>query len=827
MKLRPKVFEALKYLVENSGRLISKEELAKAIWPDSFVTDDSLVQCAVELRRALGDSDQQILKTIPRRGYLFTANVRPLSDPAARSDGTVQSAPAQHTRPAVEKLSSKRLGLPVPRTLLVGREKEVAEAAKLLLDPNVRLLSLTGPGGAGKTRLAIAVARDAAEHFAGGIQFISLASIMSPDLVGAAIVKALSLKLVANRTIPQVIADQMEANGPFLLILDNFEQILPAAHLVSEILAHCTFLKALVTTRASLQIYGEQEFPVAPLPIDPAAQLFQQRAMAVRPNFAVTPESEIVIRELCNRLDGLPLAIELAAARTKVLSPAAILDRLQSRLQLLTGGASDLPERQKTLRKTVDWSYDLLNPAEQRLFWRFSVFVGGGTLEAAEAVCNTGQDLDIGVFDGLASLLDKNLIERIESPETEPRFTMLETIREYALERLTLSGEEWHTRRSHAAYCLVIAEEGNPELDPIARSEWLGRCDLEIDNFRSAMDWLIENTHVEWALRLAMALFRFWDMREHFVEGRSRLEILLRLAEGGYAKERGRICTFLGALATPQGDYEAADVFLKKSFALYRELDDHWGIAASLNALAVATRDRGNFEEAEHYFEQSLAYWRRLPDRRSTARCLHNLANAAKMRGDFGRATEALAEATSIFEEVGDATGAAWSVNQSGDLELEQGRIEAAQALYRNALGAFRKAGDSWGCARSLADLGYVFCKRGDFVASHDAYREALELFTELGHRRGIARALEGTACLEAASGDPCRALTLAAAADHLRNQIGSPLPQSERAKLDRELSAAWESVDEDKAKEAWQRGQEMQVQVAIQLAIEQSSFIN
>jgi tetratricopeptide (TPR) repeat protein len=572
-----------------------------------------------------------------------------------------------------------------------------------------------------------------------------------------------------------------------------------------------------------LQIYGEQEFPVTPLPVGPAAQLFQQRAMAVRPNFVVTPQNETTIRELCHRLDGLPLAIELAAARTKVLSPAAILDRLQSRLQLLTGGPSDLPERQKTLRKTVDWSYDLLNAAEQRLFWRFSVFVGGGTLEAAEAVCNTGQDLEIGVLEGLASLLDKNLVERVESPEKEPRFTMLETIREYALERLTLSGEEFQTRRSHAAYYLVLAEEGNPELDPVARGEWLARCDLEIDNFRSAFDWLIENHQVEWALRLSMALFRFWDMREHFVEGRTRLEILLRIAESGYVKERGRICTFLGALATSQGDYEAADGFLRQSFALYRELNDHWGIAASLNALAVATRDRGNFDEAERYFEQSLAYWRRLPDRRSTARCLHNLANASKMRGDFERAKEALAEATSIFEEVGDATGAAWSVNQSGDLELEQGRIDIAKDLYSSALTAFHKTGDRWGCARSLADLGNIYCQKGEFAAAHSAYRKALELFAELGHRRGIARALEGAAGLASASGDPGRALTLAAAADRLRNQIGAPLPHAERTKLERELASARQSIHKDKAEEAWLKGLEMQLQIAIRFALEQS----
>lgn len=825
VKLRPKVFEVLKYLVENSGRLIGKEEMAKAIWPESFVTDDSLVQCTVELRRALGDPDQQVIKTIPRRGYLFAAAVHLSNGPAAFPESARELSTAQEGRVAVEKLSPRRFDLPVPRTSLVGREKAVIEAVLLLLDPDIKLLSFTGTGGSGKTRLALAVAKHVAEHFPGGVQFVALASITNPDLVGAAIVKALNLQPVANRTIPQVISDQMEAGGPFLLILDNFEQVLPAAQLISEILAHCPLLKAVVTTRESLQIYGEQEFPVAPLLCDAAMQLFQQRATAVRPNFAVICENEAVIQAICDRLDGLPLAIELAAARTKILSPKAILERLQSRLDLLTKGASDLPERQRTLRRTIDWSYDLLNVAEQRLFWRFSAFVGGATLEATEAVCNTGQDLEIGVFDGLGSLLDKNLVQRVDRFDAEPRFTMLETIREYALERLASSGEESQIRRSQAAYCLVIAEEGNPELDSKERSEWLARCDVEIDNCRSALDWLAQNNQVEWALRLSMALFRFWDMRDMFVEGRARLETLLHLVQSGYLKERGRICTFLGALATSQGDYAAAETFLRQSLTFYHELNDHWGIAASWNALAVATRDRGDFEEAEHYFEQSLEYWRRLPDRLSTARCLHNLANAAKMRGDYGRAAAVLAEAASIFEQVGDASGAAWSINQSGDLALEQGRIEVAQNLYRNALAAFRKTGDRWGCARSLSDLGWIYSMQGEFAAAHAAYREALEFFAELGHRRGIARVLEGAACLAAASGDAFRALTLAAAAEHLRSQIGAPLHQAERAKLEGGLTAAREILNSGAGKGAWQKGLEMPLQAAILLALERPSL--
>jgi predicted ATPase/DNA-binding winged helix-turn-helix (wHTH) protein len=847
IKLERIPLQVLLMLIEEQGRVVTRESIADRIWGKGFFVDvDNGINTAIrKIRQVLNDDPQspRFVETIAGTGYRFIAPLEPTDVPVLVAEPAHEVAPPvdadqieasrvgvsdpglrRDGRWATERLSSRRFDVPKPRTSLVGREQEVMYAAKLLLDPQVRLLSFIGPGGSGKSRMAIAVAEGTAEAFKGGVQFIGLGAITNPELVGDAIVKALNLLNVANRSIPQLICDQLQEGGPLLLVLDNFEQVLAAAQTVSEILAQCPFVKAVVTTRASLKIYGEQEFLVAPLMTSAAVQLFEQRSRAVRPNFAITPENRVVIEAICQRLDGLPLAIELAAARTKVLSPAAILDRLQNRLELLTGGASDLPERQKTLRRTIDWSYDLLSEEEQRLFWRFSAFVGGATIEAAEAVCDTHLDLGMKVFDGLTSLLDKNLIQRVDQSEAEPRFIMLETIREYGLERLTLSGEEPSTRRSHAAYCMVLAEEGNPELDPIAREEWLARCDAEIDNFRAALDWLLEKHELEWALRLSMALFRFWDMREHLIEGRTRLETLLRLVQGGYVKERGRICLFLGALATSQGDYAAADAFQRQSLTFYRELNDHWGIAASWNALAVATLDRGDFEEAELYFEQSLEYWRRLPDRLSTARCLHNLANAAQMYGDYERAADALAEAASVFEQVGDASGAAWSINQSGDLALEQGRIEAAQNLYRNALAAFRKTGDRWGWARSLTDLGWIYSIQGEFASAHAAYREALGLFGELGHRRGIARALEGTACLAAASGDASKALTLAAAAEHLRTQIGAPLHQAERAKLEEGLTAAREILNSSGGKGAWQKGLEMSLQAAILLALERSS---
>ena len=820
IRLRPKVYEALKYLVQNQGRLIAKQELIQAIWPDSFVTDDSLVQCTVELRRALEDTDQHLLKTVPRRGYIFTAQVIESGEAADLSPA--HQVPEEIPTPGIAPVTRKPVDLPTPRTSLIGREREVAQAADLLQQADVRLLSLTGAGGAGKTRLAIAVAAAAANNFSGGVQFVGLASIANPDLVATALAKSLGLQQVPTRSIPELLSNFLLDAGPFLFVLDNFEQVLPAATVVAEILSACPAVKVLVTSRACLHIYGEHEFPVAPLDQDSAVQLFLQRARAVRPNFAVTEENSSAIAQICSRLDGLPLAIELAAARTKLLSPTAILDRLQSRLQLLTSGALDLPERQQTLRNTIDWSHDLLNEAEQKLFRRLAVFVGGCTMEGGEAVCNTRYDLGIDLFDGLSSLLDKNLIQRAEQHDSEARFTMLDTIREYAIERLSSNGEDRASRRAHAAYCLVIAEEGNPELSPVERAAWLSRCDLEIDNFRSALDWLFETQDLDWALRLCMALFRFWDMREHLAEGRSHLEKVLRLAGDGYLPERARIGIFLGALSTALGDFPAARRFSQQSLKLYEALQDHRGIAASLNALGIGARDSGEYETAQSYFERTLEFWRSLPDSIETARCLHNLANVAKARGDYSRAQFALREATDIFEKVRDRCGAAWSMNQQGDIMREQGDLDAAADQYRRALKVFREARDRWGCARSLTDLGYLHCQRKQYDAAREAYREALELFVELGHKRGMARALEGCACLAAAQGQAARALKLAAAAEHLRRLISARLTQVEQSKLDKNLSLAWKSLDEREGKQAWAEGSTMSIDLAIRYSLQE-----
>jgi predicted ATPase len=736
-------------------------------------------------------------------------------------------------RPAAP-VTAPATNLPVSRTGFVGREKEVAAGQGLLTRDDVRLVTVTGPGGIGKTRLAVEIASGICERFPGGIYFVPLSPLSDASLVASAIVQTLGIREVGGQSAQELLEKNLQDwfSAPMLLVLDNFEHLLQATPIVARLLATGPNLKILVTSRAALHVYGEHEFPVPPLalpdsrtvaPVDillkfPAVALFVQRAIAAKPDFELNRENAPAVSEICARLDGLPLAIELAAARVKVLSPSSMLKRLASRLQLLTGGARDLPQRQQTLRAAMDWSHDLLNPAEQKLFRRLAVFVSGCSLEGAEAVCDTKGDLDLDLLDGMGSLLDKSLVQQSEHENGESRFVMLETIREYALEKLQASGEENTTKRAHAAYCLVLAEEEAAEKSGSGNSKWLERFALEHNNFLAALEWLTDTGEANWGLRLGTALFRFWEIREYFAEGRDRLGRLLQLpGAAAPTKTRMRALFAGGVLAGEQGDYATASRFIRESEDIARQLGDNTGIAVSVNALAVHARDRGDVAEANELFEKSLALWRESGDLIAVARALSNLANVAKLKGDYVRSRSLYSEALAIFRGLRDRAGVAWSLDYQGDIARAQGDLAGAKSLYEEALAIFRELGDRWGIAGTLADLGNLARQEHNYERAHELFRESIRIFQELDHKRGIARLLECFACSAAAQLHAERSLRLAGAAAALRQSIGAPLTPADQASLEASLDAVRRAMSNTAGTTAWLEGWALPIETVME----------
>jgi len=675
--------------------------------------------------------------------------------------------------------------IPLPRISLIGRGSELASASRLVLENGARLITLTGPGGVGKTRLALELATTVAGRFGNRVFFADLSPVRAADDVSNTIATALGVRDPGSditSALRRWIRERQ--HSPMLLVIDNFEHVLEAAPLVSDLLNASPLLTVLATSRAALRLAGEHDLTVPPLALPDrrwstleqlssaaAVMLFVQRATAAKSAFVLSADNALSIARICERLDGLPLAIELAAARVKVLSPAAILSKLEHRLDVLTGGPRDAPQRQKSFRAALEWSDELLEPSERMLFRRLAVFSGGCTAEGAEAVCNTRRDLHGPVEDLLNGLVEKNMLVVAKNSDSL-RVSQLETIREYAQERLAASHDGELARHAHAAYCVVLAEEGFG-LRGRDQSQWMRRCELEYANYRAAHDWLVERQHFEWGVRLAYALTPFWEARALLAEGQQWLNRLLRLPrdlqQPVWRANALRQNLYLFHL---QGEMSAWMDMYAETLTAITELGDRGQMAQFQVNYGITLFQLGRHDEGRVEVEKGLSLWQALGDLKGEARAVANLATLAKITGDNDRARHLCQHSRQLFVQCHDRDGVAWSFNHEADAARWAGDPESARHLLMVALDQFRAAEDDAGAATCLADLATLSVAEDPSAAEQYAL-EALQVLTTTGHSREIAHVLETLARVAWRHDAPDRALRLAGAVAAIKRKFG------------------------------------------------------
>lgn len=691
---------------------------------------------------------------------------------------------------------------PARRSSFVGREAELAQLSDQLQDPACRLLTITGPGGSGKTRLAVEVSLGEAAAFLDGACFVSLAPLLSGDLLAPTLAQLLGVPVPSGGDVKARVFAWLR-NREMLLLLDNFEHLTADALVVSELLDRCPHVSILTTSREPLRLYGEHVFPLSPLPVPPtgetgqakqmadlaafaSVELFVQRSRAVAPAFRLSDTNASVIGEICRRLDGLPLAIELAAAWAGQYPPQEMLGRLKQSVALLPPGSRDLPPRHQTLAQTIGWSYDLLTPMEQALFRRLAVFAGGFDAISAEAVCNADGAFGPDTRDVLAALVDKSLVYCVggtdegQADARGPRYDLLETLREYARLRLEDSGEVAAVRQWGLTYFTALAEEAETKLTSAERPTWLGRLDIEQNNLRAVLTWAIESAPVG-ALRLATALGTMWEVRLPLFIGGEILGRAVDRAPDAPPSLRAKALYWVGRMALRQGQLRPAQAELAESLDLYRGLGDRRGLALTLSDLGSVLMWQGKYSEAETALEESLAIRREFGEAWWIAQTLNNLGMTRYRCGDYDAASSNFAECLQYFRQTGAEMPLAWPLGGLGQLALGAGDYAAARPLLQESADIWRRHKFAWALAYRLNDLGLLSWLMKDYAAARRIHAESLAISREIGDERGLAFALEGLARVTAAEGDSLHAAALVGAAAARWDTSGATLSRLEQ----------------------------------------------
>ncbi len=723
--------------------------------------------------------------------------------------------------------------LPLALTSFVGRRQEMGEVARLL--DSARLVTLTGAGGCGKSRLSVQVGRNVLESFPDGVRLVELAPLTDPALVPQRVAAVFDIREEPGRSLLETLKTTL-AGQTYLLILDNCEHLRAAcASLAAGLVGACPSARVLATSQEPLGVRGEVVWRVPPLTVpdlrsgkkptrpeisrSESVRLFVERAAAALPAFSLTDQNALVLAQICARLDGIPLAIELAAARVKVLPPAQILGRLEDRFRLLTAGSRDALPHQQTLRATVDWSYELLSEAERTLFERLSVFAGGAMLEAVESICSGDGLEEEAILDLLSHLVDKSLVSPEEGADGSARYRLLETLRDYGKEKLESAGASLGCFAKHTRHFLDLAERAEPELAGGDPSGWLNRLEEEHDNLRQAGDRALRSGATEVALRLGGALWRFWRVRGYFAEGRHRIATALASGDRIEGRVRARALHGAAVLARGQSDYESARALIEDSLALRRADDDAEGIAAALHELGNVADDQGRHADARASYEESLAIRRGLGDKPGVAALLHNLGVVAQAQGDHATARSLYSESLAIKREIGNEASEANTLNAMGSLALDLGDYASAKREHEQGLALHRRLGNREGIAYSLHELGRVAVATGDAPNARSMLRESLILFQELGNGVGVAETLEHFAVLAIEQGTHGLALKLAGAASALRDLLGGPATPTDRASLERHLSKARAALGQAPARARFGEGARMTLEDAVALA--------